>query len=236
MQMAPEGRKPVLGVLGGMGPGATNDFLGRLARLTPAERDQDHVPTLVYSDTTTPDRSDAMLGLGSSPLPAMLRGIEFLNKAGCALIAMPCNSAHYWYDELAAGSDVPVLHIVDSTAAELERRGVRTVGLMATDGTCKSGIYQARLDQYGITVLDLTHFGDSNSVMRGIRAYKAGNHTNARELLRNGGQELIKRGADALVFGCTDISAALPDITAVDEVPVIDASECLAKACLDHLG
>ena len=218
-----------------MGPGATNDFLERLARLTPARRDQDHLPTLVYSDPTTPDRSDAVFGTGPSPLPAMTRGIDFLNQAGCAMIAIPCNSAHIWYDDLAAASKAPILHIVDTAAAQLEQRGVRTVGVMATDGTCRAGIYPSRLDRFGIQTIDLTDLETDNPIMRGIRAYKAGNDPEARELVLRGGKELAKRGAEALVFGCSDISAALPDVTAVDGIRVVDASECLAHASINAL-
>lgn len=238
MRMSPEATSPVLGVLGGMGPGATNDFLERVARLTPAKRDQEHIPTLVYSDPSTPDRSDAILGVGPSPLPAMLRGVEFLNQAGCALIAIPCNSAHYWYDQLAAASDAPVMNIVDSTAEHLKDldRTPRTVGVLATDGTCRSGIYASRLKQHGILAIDLTDTGDTNLVMRGIRTYKAGDAARARELLLRSGRELIERGAGALVIGCTDISAALPDVAEIDGAPIVDSSQCLARGCLGKLA
>jgi len=229
--------EPVLGVLGGMGPAATADFMARLARLTPADRDQDHIPTIVYSDPTTPDRSDAILGNGPSPLPALTRGVDFLNQAGCALIAIPCNSAHYWYDDLAERSTAPVAHIVDATAVRLRAEaGVRTAGVLATDGTTRSGIYSRRLDSFGITAVDLTDLGDDNPVMRGIRELKAGAEATARDLLHQAGRELVRRGAQALVLGCTDVSAALAGITAIDGAPVLDASDCLARACLGKLG
>lgn len=236
--MVPEGGGAVLGVLGGMGPDATTDFLARLARLTPAASDQDHVPTLVYADPSTPDRSDAILGGGPSPLPAMLRGVEFLSDAGCAVIAIPCNSAHFWYDDLAAVSSVPVPHIVDATAEQLGRlrAGSRVVGLMATDGTSRSGVYHHRLAQLGIIAVDLTDLGDPSPMMRGIRSFKAGDHAAGRDQLLAGGQELIRRGAEALIFGCTDISAALAETSAVDGVPVVHASECLARVSLDRLA
>jgi aspartate racemase len=229
--------RPTLGVLGGMGPAATADFLLRLTRLTPAERDQDHVPTLVYSDPQTPDRSDAILGRGPSPLRAMARGVEFLNQAGCALIAIPCNSAHYWYDELRHLSSAPILHIADATA---DRVGAgldaQTVGVMATDGTIQSQIYHARLGARGLSVLDLTEQGDRSPVMRGIRALKAGRDEAARRHLLSAGQELVGRGARALILACTDISAALPGVDSVAGTPVVDASDCLALAAIDKLA
>lgn len=229
--------EPALGVLGGMGPAATADFLLRLASLTPAKTDQDHVPTVVYSDPQTPDRSDAILGIGPSPLPAMLRGVEFLNRAGCALITIPCNTAHYWYDQLVAGSPAPILHIADTVVDQLRRsRTIRTVGILATDGTIQSGIYQDRLVAAGFSSVDLTDMGDHNWAMRGIREMKAGHSRAARETLTAGVRDLTARGADAVLVACTDASAALADVTVLDGTTVIDASTCLARASLEKLG
>jgi aspartate racemase len=228
--------RPTLGVLGGMGPAATADFLARLARLTPATCDQDHVPTIVYSDPQTPDRSDAILGLGPSPLPAMLKGVNFLNHSGCALIAVPCNSAHYWHEELARHSTVPVLHIADATAERLREGGGSPVGLLATDGTVRAGIYRDRLHSAGIDTLDLTDLADANPVMRGIRALKGGQVSLARQTLQAAGEELVRRGATTLILGCTDVSVALAGVTNVAGAAVIDASDCLARACIVKLG
>ena len=111
-----------LGVLGGMGPLATAAFLAKLALATPARVDQEHIPVLVYGDCATPDRTAAALARGASPLPQLLRGAGFLARQGVAAIAMPCNSAHCWYDELAAAVDRPVLHIVDACVALLRQR------------------------------------------------------------------------------------------------------------------
>ena len=93
-------RGKVLGVLGGMGPLATADFLQKLTLATKAGRDQEHIPLIVYGDCTTPDRTAAVLGTGPSPLPQLLAGIEFLNAARVSAIAIPCNSAHCWHKDL----------------------------------------------------------------------------------------------------------------------------------------
>jgi aspartate racemase len=229
--------RPTLGVLGGMGPAATADFLQRLARLTPADRDQDHVPTIVYSDPQTPDRSDAILGRGPSPLPAMIRGVEFLNQAGCAVIAIPCNSAHYWHRDLAAHSQAPILHIANATAEQLPGApDLAAVGIMATDGTTRSGIYEGPLRDMGVSLIDLLDLGDANPIMRGIRLMKAGEESDARANLLAGGEELVRRGAKALVVACTDISAALAAAQSVNDVPLVDASDCLARASLNKLA
>jgi aspartate racemase len=229
--------EPSLGVLGGMGPAATADFLTRLVHLTPAASDQEHIATIVYSDPRTPDRSDAILGHGPSPLPAMIRGIDFLNRAGCAVIAIPCNTAYYWHADLAERSETPILHIVDATADQLRRLGnVSTVGVIATHGTTHAGIYAAKLEAAGINALDLADLGEQGPQMQGIRAMKGGRAMEARSLLHDAGKELVRRGAEALVLGCTDASAAMAGIASLAGVRLLDAADCLARAAIDKLG
>ena len=229
---------PLLGVLGGMGPAATNSFLNALVERTPARCDQEHLATIVYSDPATPDRSDAILVGGQSPLPRMLRGVEFLDRSGCDLIAIPCNTAHRWYEDLAGASSTPILHIVDAVRAQVERDAPRVsaVGLMATEGTVHADIYQQPLAAAGLDVLELNDLGADNPVMSGIRAVKAGEIDHARACFTKAAQLLVHRGAQGLIFGCTDIVAALdvPD-SGVSSVPVWDSAEALAVACLDRI-
>ena len=127
----------LIGVLGGMGPLATVDFMGKVIVLSPAARDQDHLPLIVHSVPQVPDRSASILKGAESPLPAMRQGLRTLVGAGAECIAIACNSAHYWYDDLAGESTVPLLHIVDAVGAAMARRGIRDgpVGLLATAGT-----------------------------------------------------------------------------------------------------
>ena len=113
----------MLGVLGGMGPMATVDFLAKLVRATPAGRDQDHIPTLVCSAVDIPDRADAILGAGPDPLPAMRAALVRLEAGGATRIAIPCNTAHHWHAALQAGTSLPILHIVDAVAETLARAG-----------------------------------------------------------------------------------------------------------------
>ena len=86
-----------LGVLGGMGPAASAEFMVRLVAQTPAKRDQDHIPTILWSDTEVPDRSTSMRNGDNKPLPYLLLGIQGLVLAGCKLIVIPCNTAHLWF-------------------------------------------------------------------------------------------------------------------------------------------
>jgi aspartate racemase len=120
--MAQDGSgEKVLGVLGGMGPLASAHFMVRLTELTPAARDQDHIPAVLWSDPRVPDRTEARLAGGADPLPALLRGLRGLEEAGCGAIAIPCNTAHGWHAAMQAATPLPILHIVDAAAAELRR-------------------------------------------------------------------------------------------------------------------
>src|ERR671937_468722 len=159
-----DGPAYLLGVLGGMGPLATVDFLRKLIEETPASRDADHVPVVVYSVPQIPDRPAAIIGDGPSPLPEMAAGVRVLARAGASCIAIPCNTAHYWFDELAREAGAPILHIADAACDALARRGGSpTVGVIGTRGTIAAGFYQERLTARGLQVVlssdsDLTDF------------------------------------------------------------------------------
>jgi len=226
-----------LGVLGGMGPAATADFLAKLADGTPAARDQDHLRTIVYSDPTTPDRSEAIQGLGPSPLPAMVAGVQFLERNGVDLIAIPCNTAHYWFTELQQSVDTPIVHIVDALLEQVRQEApdVRTLGLLATNGTLQARIYHEALHRAGISALDLTDLGTANPVMSGIRAMKSGEVLEARHTLNKAIATLVERGAHGVVYGCTDVSAALDLPPAGVDVGAWDSANALALACIERL-
>lgn len=221
--------KPALGVLGGMGPLATVDFMQKVIERTPATTDQEHLPMVVVSIPQVPDRTAAILGRGESPVPAMLEGIRLLNQAGVALIAIPCNTAHYWFDDLVRESQVPILHIADAACAVLEQRarGVRTVGFMGTSGAVAAGIYQQRIIAGGYDCLVPTDDDQVALVMGGIYKIKAGDLAAARQLLERAADGLRARGAEAIILGCTEIPIVIKD-----GGDVVDATLALADACV----
>ena len=122
-----------LGVLGGMGPLASAHFMMRLTQLTPATRDQEHIPAVLWSDPRVPDRTRGKLEGGADPLPFLLRGVRGLKAAGCGAIAIPCNTAHGWYEAMAA-EGLPILHIVDAAADQMAQIGQRYVRGRNTGG------------------------------------------------------------------------------------------------------
>lgn len=214
---------PRIGVLGGMGPLATADFLAKLAHATLGTRDQDHFPITVDSTPQIPDRVAALEGRGDDPLPALVAAAR-LHSAGCALIAMPCNTAHLWYDRLAARTALPIMHIADAVDHELG--SVRRVGLLATTATLQYRLFPARLGE-AREWLYPDPFELENFVMPGIAAVKAGNLARGRSLLGEAAKRLAARGAEVLVLGCTEIPLVVESGDV--DVPLVDATRALAR-------
>lgn len=224
----PFDRCGVVGVLGGMGPLATVDFMHKLLLATPAASDQEHVPVLVSSIPQVPDRTRAFRGEGESPLGAMVDSGRRLAQAGAGLIVMPCNTAHLWFEALEAELGLPMLHLVDAAIDEARQAlgaGGR-LGLLATDATLASGLYINR-PAAGIRWSLPTASEVMELVMPGIVHVKAGRLDEGRDLLQQAALQLKRRGAEAVVLGCTEIPVVLGHDDA--PLPVIDATAALAR-------
>ncbi|MBS0561986.1 MAG: aspartate/glutamate racemase family protein [Proteobacteria bacterium] len=223
----------MLGVLGGMGPLASAEFMTRLTLATPAERDQDHIPTVLWSDPRVPDRTAARNGTGEDPLPWLLRGIAGLRAAGAQAIAIPCNTAHGWYEPIAAAAGVPVLHIVDAAIAELVRHAAPPgpVGVMGTAATLAMRLYQDRLGSQGWDCLVPSEEEMRRLVSPGIALVKANRVADAYAPLAEAAMALAARGAKAIVLGCTEIPLGIAAGPALP-VPVIDTTDALARAAV----
>src|SRR5690606_13896368 len=223
-----------IGILGGMGPEATADLFAKIVRATPARRDQDHIRVIIDSDPKIPDRAAHIWGRGPDPRPHMLRAAHNLVDAGADLITLPCNTAHAFYDDLAEAVPVPVLHIMREVAAWLaaEQPGIRRVGLLATVTTIRLGLYHTALADAGVEVL-VPHEVAQQGVTRAIYGpdgVKAGNRTAARGRVLDAAHDLIRRGAQAVILGCTELPLVIgPDDL---DVPVIDATDILARAAV----
>ena len=127
--------KKIIGIIGGMGPLATADLFEKIIRATAAARDQDFPHVIVDCNTDIPDRTAAILMGGEDPVPQLVRSANTLAAAGADVLIMPCNTAHWFYDELCLRTHLPVLHMLRLTADRLERAGVNAVGLLVTDRT-----------------------------------------------------------------------------------------------------
>ena len=219
---------PRIGVLGGMGPLASAEFIVKLVQATPAQRDQDHFPITLDSSPQIPDRPAFIKGRGPDPMHAMTEVIRRLESAGCALIAMPCNTVHYWYDRLAGETELPIVHIADAVAQRLRELvpNARRVGVLGAFVTSRMGIYSYRLgDQW-----EWIYPSDdalNNQVLPAVVAVKAGDLTRGRELFMAAAQDLLKNRLDAMVLACTEIPVVLSQ--ADIPIPIIDSTDALAR-------
>lgn len=225
--------RPLVGVLGGMGPAATSDFYAKLIAATPAHTDQEHLSVVLWSDPAVPDRSEALLGLGADPSPWLEQGAQFLKSAGCELLAVPCNTAHAFCRRLGADFGLRLVDMVEETARAVHHRlpGGR-VGVLATTGTVTSELYQR--DLAALDVATLLPRGQ-DVVMDAIKAVKSGSPLEThRGRVLGQIEELVGQGADAVILACTELpllmGAVPPDADPGVLIPWFDPTQILAEA------
>ncbi|GAA1828662.1 aspartate racemase [Pseudonocardia ailaonensis] len=224
------GERPLVGVLGGMGPSATADFYRKVIDLTAARRDQDHVRLAIWADPTTPDRTTALLGGGASPVPALVRGLRALEACGARVIAIPCNTAHAYLADLRAVSGTPVLDMVDLAVARVRRIAptVTRIGVLATRGTHRSGLYDRAAATHGIEVVHLPDPHQGEYVDAAIAMVKGGRDLGlAGSLVARATRALGDLGAEAAIAGCTEIPLVAQEAGRV--LPLVDATMALAQ-------
>ena len=219
-----------VGVLGGMGPEATIDFMARVVALTPADSDQDHVPMLVDNNCRVPDRQQAMRS-GDSALvrEALAKMAKRLEEAGAAFLVMPCNTAHAFVEDAVAAVSIPLVSIIDVTVeAALEAAGdARQIGLMATDACLKAGVYAAAARARGLTIATPDPAAQEQ-LMSLIFRVKAGKTDDAiRDGMAVVARQLVDAGAAALIAGCTEIPLVLRPTDV--GVPFVSSTEALAR-------
>ena len=222
----------LIGILGGMGPEATLDLYRHITNLTPASRDQDHFRVLIYSNPKIPDRTLAIADGGESPLNALIESARLLESAGATIIAMPCNAAHFYLGKLRETVGIPILDMIDETCGALRKRypETETIGLLASDGTVQSKIYQQALKFHGTKIL-LPDKSEQAFIQSAIDEVKAGNHTEeTRKKLLVIATRLVQSGARAIVLGCTE----LPLIFDSDAFPhpCLNSTRILAEAAI----
>jgi aspartate racemase len=217
-----------------MGPLATADFLRKLVKKTPATVDQQHIPILLYGDCSTPDRTASIVGAGESPLPKLLEGIEFLNRNGAAVICIPCNSAHSWFEDMREASAAPVLHIVRASAEQVRRKNpaAKTVGVLSTFGTHRMGMYRKTLQELGYTVVTPTDEEFETLVSPAIALNKANKWAEAEPAYDEAARRLRDRGAEVIVLGCTEIPFGMERACRSDPEHFVDSNDALVEAVL----
>jgi len=224
----------IIGILGGMGPEATLDLFYKIIKLSPAEKDQDHFRIIIDNNPKIPDRTAAILGKGENPLPALQETAQNLEKAGADFIIMPCNTAHYFISEIQQSIKIPILNMIKETAHNIKSifPSFKNVGLLATKGTYKTGLYNSSFKEKNIEIL-IPSPPEQDKIMDII--YKIKSNILSKEMkiqIIKIAEKQIKRGSQAIIAGCTEIPLILKNEDI--KVPVIDPTNILAKRAIEE--
>ena len=230
--------KRTIGILGGMGPLATADLFQKITLHTAAACDQEHPRVCIDSNTDIADRTAALLHGGADPVPEMVKSAHRLEAMGADFLIMPCNTAHNFYDAVASQVHIPIINMIAVTRDALASRGVKCAGLLATDGTVETGIYQRTFEGCGIELL-VPEGEDQAAVMDIIyNGVKAGDLAHDAAAFRRTCEGLLARGAEVLILGCTELPPAFalyhlddPNVDPTLELAfaAIRAAECEVK-------
>lgn len=215
-----------VGILGGMGPEATVLLMQKIIAAVPARDDGDHVPLIVDQNPQVPSRIARLIeGTGADPAPVLVAMAQRLEGAGAEALAMPCNTAHHYADEIRAAVSVPFLDMVAASArAALAVAGLGgKVGLLASPAVAKVGLFDRAL---GVLGLEVIHPDDGAAMLGAIRSIKAhGPNDAARAALQAASGALLDKGAEVQLIACTEFSlipeAVAPGVQAIDTLDVL---------------
>ncbi len=228
-------QKQAIGIIGGMGPMATLDLFGKIIANTDAHTDAEHIRVYIDCHTGIPDRTQAILNGGESPVPYLWDSARKLAAMGADFLLIPCNTSHYYYTQICEGAPVPVVNMIEETAKELATSGVTKIGLLATDGTCRSGVYQAALAAHGIESL-CPNEAEQREVMRLIYdGVKADAPTFDTARLTAMIDRLKAEGAQRILLGCTELPLGF-DRYGLSREDTVDPALILARAAIRRAG
>lgn len=219
----------VAGILGGMGPMATVDFISKIIEQTQVNRDQDHLRMIIYNNPKIPSRIDAFKPGNPSPLPELVRTAITLEKAGADYIMIPCHSAHYWLDELQQSITIPIYSIIECTVENIQlRNDIDNILLIATETTLRSGLYQQAFSKLSVQLI-LPSPDEQKRIQHMIHIIKTNSDLldNGIIELRNILNEYKKKGVHTAIAGCTEIPLIINHLD--NEFEFIDPTLLLAR-------
>lgn len=232
-----------IGIIGGIGPAATVDFMNKIIHNTVARRDQDHIRMIIDHNPHIPDRTANLVGAGEDPTIALYAACKRLEANRADLIAIPCNTAHAYVERIEPGLAIPIVNMLSETVQHICRHypGARKVGLLATSGTIASGVYHdaARGAPFELMVPDEAHQALVMSAIYGEAGVKAG-HVDGRcqDELGEALAHLAARGATLVILGCTELPLLLSERDDHEvgvggkRIAVLDPTSILARRCV----
>jgi aspartate racemase len=239
-------RKPLrqvkLGVVGGVGPAATVDFMHKVVRNTPAARDQEHIKVIVEQNPQIPDRTEHLTGSGVDPTLALYATCRKLEDGGADLIAIPCNTAHAFIAPIEARLRVPIVSMMSVTTEYLRATfpALERVGLLATDGTIASGVYRMALEARGLTQVlpPLAMQARVTNAIYGARGVKAGfTSGECVDDIIAAVESLLAQAVEVILLACTELPLLFPQAATISRkgrtAHLVDPTEVLAKCCVE---
>jgi aspartate racemase len=226
-------RHRVVGIIGGMGPEATVELMRRVTARTRAEDDADHVHLLVESNPKIPSRIAHLIeGTGDDPLPEIVRVARNLERAGADALAMPCNTAHHYADQIQAAVSIPLLHMVELTVARIAAANrAAHVGLLASTAVLRAGVYAHELAARGLAGVLPRRQDELMALIRGVKRGETG--AAAAERLAEIGAELAEQCEIALI-ACSELSLITAQLAG--KTRVLDSLDVLADAVVEFAG
>jgi aspartate racemase len=227
-------RNKTVGILGGMGPASTAYLFHKIVEGTHVRKDQEHLKIIIDNNPMIPDRTEAILGKGPSPLPELEKSIRNLERCDVDMIGIPCNTVFYYYESMQHMTQIPIIHLIRVCADYIHNNmpQLRTIGLLATTGTVITGLYQTHLSKTGTTVTYPSEETQSEimDIIYGERGIKAGDTHRHGERLLAIATEMIDDGAGAVITGCTEIEMALEGESGI---PFIYPMQLLASTIVE---
>ena len=199
----------MIGILGGMGTQAGLDFCNKLAKLNKGKTDQQYPLFVLYNKSNIPGRPEN-LHRYNKVLKSLLAGCKFLEKSKCKFIVIPCNTAHYWFDDLQKKTKIPIISMPKEVYAHSIKicKKNSTIGLLATEGTLKTGVYNKFFDK-NFKLINPSKSVKKNNVNKAIKLVKMGKIKDAEKAIRPAVNSLIKMKCNKIILGCTELPIAI---------------------------
>ena len=223
-----------VGILGGMGPLATADLFKKIVLHTKASSDSEHLHIVIDNNTAIPDRTEYIMGRGESPVSELVKSALKLELMGAEVLVMPCNTAHFFYNEIKRYVKIDFINMIEETAVEIKKRGSSAAPvLLATEGTCKSGIYDTIFEKYRISIIK-PEKSDQEIITSIIYNVKKGIFREKEADFADVLKRFKEKGGDSFILGCTELPVYFETLQ-IDE-KYFDPTDILALRAVERAG
>ena len=233
-----EASKKTIGIIGGMGSEATSDLFRSIVDQTVAFKDSDHLPIIINNNPSIPDRSDFILGIGPDPVPFLIESARKLESWGADFLVMPCNTAHYFIEDIRKAVSIPLINMIEESANRVKdiHPEVLSLGLLSTLGSYKTKIYSKFYNERELIIIvpDEQHRQNIMNAIYGNQGIKAGYKKETAESIQFAVNQLLDSGAEAIVIGCTEIPLIIDYLEI--PVPIVNPTRILARRSIEMAG